>query len=206
MGRKARSEIILESFEAMARVLPEAFTQGAAEQRRETMLLHALLKQVSGVGLVTLDRLYASALTSLEALLKANPVELSTTTGISMSLCDAICEKLREHRMEIDRTAHLPLEQRFGARLRELLTELAREHEEFERLSDDGGFDDGRAERKRACRRSRNLCALKIEATLVEMGEIDRADRLRVLSFDQRIASLQEFLGVRVAKRATEQR
>ncbi len=202
----AAREILLESFDAMAKMVPQAFTRGGPAPRRETMLLHALLKQVPGVGVVTIDRLYAAGLTSLEPLFAAQSKDLAVTTGIPASLCDEICKKLREHRTEIEQTAGLPADQRFGARLRNLLHEMIRSNSEYEQYAESGGFDGGLAERKRMARKHRNLCALKIEATLVEMGEIDRADRLRVLSFEQRISVLAEFLGVDLVKRAVERR
>ena len=131
---------------------------------------------------------------------------MKTTHYRACHLCEAICGGLREHRLEVERTSHLPADQRFGKRLKELLRALAKAHDAVEGLAEETGFDEARAERKRAARRGRNVCALKIEATLIEMGEVARADKLRVLTFDRRIADLENFLGVRVAQRAAEQR
>jgi hypothetical protein len=203
----AARDLILEAYEAMAKNFPEAFALGSSENRRDSMLLHALLKQVHNVGVVTLDAIYGAGLTSLEAVSQANPRELSATSGISIDLADAICNRLQEHVKELERTSHLPSERRFKARLEELLSVLVWEHDDFERLAAQTSVDEReeRLERKRAARRSRNLCALKVEATLVEMGEIEMADRFRSLPFDQRIELVAQFLGVRVAKRPTEQ-
>jgi hypothetical protein len=202
----AARELILEAFQSMAKAFPQAFALGGAENRRDSMLLHALLKQVSGVGIVTLDALYGAGLSSLDAVIHATATELATTTGVALPLCEAICRRLRDHQQEVEKTSHLPAEHRHSARLRELLTALTREQDAYERLADGTGVDEARTERKRSARRSRNLCALKIEACLVEMGEIERADKMRALSFDKRIEFLAQFLGVRVVKRPTEQR
>ena len=202
----AARDLLLEAYDTLAKVLPEAFGSGGAVSRRDTMLLHALLKQVPGVGLVTLDELYSAGLTSVEALSQARPGELSAATAIAMPLCEAICNALHEYMVEVDRIARLPEAQRYAGHLTELLDALARQHELYELVEAEVGFDDTRAERKRAARRKRNLCALKIEAALIEMGEDDSADTLRVLSFDRRIEHMEKFLGVRVAKRAAEQR
>jgi len=200
----AARDTLLEAYSALIEALPDVFALGGTVSRRETMLLHALLKQVPGVGIVTFDALYGVGLTSVEALSQASPENLSSTTGIAGPLCHAICAGLREHRLELERSAHLPAKQRIAKRLSELLRALVVEHEAFLHLSEEAGFDEAYAARKRAARRDRDLCALKIEATLVEMGEVDCAEALRVLSFDRRIEHLEKFLGVRVAKRAAE--
>ena len=202
----ATRDALLTAYDGLMKVFPEVFAFGGAVSRRDTMLLHALLKQVRGVGVVTFDALYGVGLTSVEALSQASPLDLSSTTGLAAPLCEAICAGLREHRLEIDRSAHLPPKRRLSERLAELLRALVREHEAFLRVSEEAGFNDARDERKRAARRDRNLCALKIEATLIEMGAFDCADALRVLSFDRRIEHLEKFLGVRVTKRAAERR
>lgn len=200
----AARDLLLEAYDALAKTLPDVFGSGETVSRRDTMLFHALLKQVQGVGVVTLDGLYSAGITSVDALSHASPSELSATTAISMPLCDAICSAVHEHRLEVDRIAHLPENQRFATHLGELLLALARQHEAFELVEAETGFDETRALRKRAARRDRDLRALKIEAALIEMGEVDCADALRVLSFDRRIAHLEKFLGVRVSQRAAE--
>jgi hypothetical protein len=203
----AARDVLLEAYEGLAKVFPEAFALGGAPaSRRDTMLLHALLKQVQGVGVVTFDALYGASLTSVDVLAQAKYADLAAVTGLAGPLCDAICAAIHEHLGELERLGHLPVEQRFSGRLTELLRTLAREHDAFERVDGETGFDEARAERKRAARRNRNLLALKIEATLLEMGEVDCADALRVVSFDRRIEHMENFLGVRVAKRAAEHR
>jgi hypothetical protein len=197
-------DLLIEAYVGLVKAFPDVFSLGGPASRRDTMLLHALLKQLPGVGIVTFDSLYGSGLTSVDALSQASPGDLSATTGISLPLCEAICAALREHQSELARNAHLPPQQRLAERLSELLHALVPEHDSFLRLSEEAGFDEARTERKRAARRSRDLRALKIEATLIEMGEVDRADALRMLSFDRRIEHLEIFLGVRVANRATE--
>jgi len=198
----AARDVLLESYDALMKALPSVFALGGAPSRRDTMLLHALLRQVPGVGTVTFEALYGAGLTSVETLSQAKPGELSSTTGVPHILCIAICAGLREHQQEIDRGAHLPPERRFSERVTDLLRKLARDHESFLRVSEEAGFDEARVERKRAARRDRELCALKIEAVLIEMGADDCAEALRVLSFDRRIEHLEKFLGVRVEKPA----
>jgi hypothetical protein len=202
----AARDVLLEAYQSLLKAFPAAFSLDETSAHRASMLLHALLKQVHGVGIVTLDALYGAGLASLDALYQATPDDLSTTTGVPAALCEAICKGLREHRLEVERTAHLPAELRYNQRLKDLLRALTREQSQFEKLDEESGFNEARAERKRAARRDRNLCALKIEATLIEMGEVDRADQLRALSFDRRISHLEAFLGVRVGTRAAEQR
>jgi hypothetical protein len=202
----AARDMILETYDALGKILPEVFGAGAPVSRRDSMLLHAILSQVPGVGVVTFDALYGIGLTSLATLRQASAEDLQTTAGIPAQIAQAVWARVREHEAEIERTAHLPAERRYSERLVMLLGELIKEHETFVVLSDESGYDETRGERKRAARRDRNLCALKIEATLIEMEAVECADALRVLPFDRRIEHMEKFLGVRVAKRAAEQR
>jgi hypothetical protein len=202
----AARDVLLEAYESLAKALPEAFALSSTDSRRETMLLHAIVKQVDGVGIVTLDALYGAGITSLRMLTNARPEELASTTGVPLTLCRAICAALRAHHAELSQRSHLPADERCRKHLGELLLTLVKEQAAFTSLETETGAADTRAERKRAARKTRNLCALKIEATLLEMCEFDRADAFRALPFDRRIDFVAAFLGASVGKRAAEQR
>lgn len=194
---QAARELLLEGYEKMAQAIPEAFALGEDTQRREGVVIHSLLKQVPDVGRVTFDRLYGAGLTTLDSLSQANPADLCSTTGIPYWLCERICTKLSEHLVELQRIAE---GEGGGAnsanveRLRHLLAELKRENNQYEKAAEQEWTDPALAAAKRMARQNRQVCALKIEVLLAEIGEIELVEKFQKLAFDQRIRALDAFL------------
>jgi hypothetical protein len=186
--------LLLAAWDDMAKVLPEAFEADAEERRRDGMIIHALLKQIPDVGAVTFERLYGAGLTTLEALLLASPNDLAATTGIPMWLCERICERVREHRRDIERLQKSQGMVERRARLRTLVEELRERHEGFERAARDDWSDAPKDEEKRVHRQARQLCALKIEVVLAEMGEMEMVEQIQKLPFGPRIEKLEQFI------------
>jgi hypothetical protein len=187
-------ELLLSSFDEMATALPEAFLSGDDERRRDTIIIHALLKQVSDVGHVTFERLYGAGLTSLEALFLANGGDLAATTGIPLWLCDRIVERIGEHRKDLERAQR---DSGLGERrehLRKLIEELRERHDRFERAVSEESADPSRGEAKREYRQERMKYALQIEVVLAEMGELDLVEQIQKLPFSRRIERLTEFI------------
>lgn len=187
-------DLLLTSFDEMAVALPEAFQSGDDERRRDTIIIHALLKQVNDVGHVTFERLYGAGLTSLEALFLANGGDLAATTGIPLWLCERICERIRDHRRDLERAQRDSGQGERREQLRKLIEELRQRHEGFERAIQEESSDPARSEEKREYRQERQVCALKIEVVLAEMGELDLVEQIQKLPFSRRIERLQEFI------------
>lgn len=187
---RAAREMLLESYRSMAEALPDTFELGEDQGQRESVIIHSLLKQVPDVGHVTFERLYGAGVTTLEALFQARQDELEAATGIPGQLCERICKRLQQYRSELVG----PSASGQHRQLAELLDELRREHAEHERAAEKEWTDKALTERKRAARQRRQLCALKIEVLLAEMGELDLVDQVRKQSFDQRIETLAGFL------------
>lgn len=190
----AARDLILTAFHEMETALPEAFQVGEEERRRETIIIHSLLKQVSDVGHVTFERLYGAGLTSLEALFVANGDDLAATTGIPTFLCERIVERMQRHRKDLERSQKASGQGERRERLRKLVDELGAKHEGFERAAAEGWTDPARDEVKRECRQGRQLCALQIEVVLAEMGELDLVEQIQKLPFGRRIERLREFI------------
>jgi hypothetical protein len=189
----AARDLLLSSFDEMAAALPEAFQAGDDERRRDTIIIHSLLKQVPDIGHVTFERLYGAGLTSLEALFVANAEDLAATTGIPPRLCERIVERMQEHRRELERSQRASGLGERRERLRKLVEELRLKHEGFERAASDWGESD-LSEEKRECRQERQMCALQIEVVLAEMGELDLVEQIQKLPFGRRIERLREFI------------
>lgn len=184
-------DLLLSCYEDMERVMPQAFVIGEEEeQQREGVIINSLLKQIPDVGRVTIEKLYRAGLTSLDTLFLAKRDELAAATGIPAWLSERICEKFQSYRAELENDSRDVAHDGHRARLAELLDELRREHENFNRASDDSA----RAEEKREFRQRRQSCALRINVLLAEMGEIELVNELEKLSFDRRIRRLEEYL------------
>lgn len=190
----AARDLLLGAWNDMREALPEAFQPGDDERRRESVIIHALLKQIPDIGTVTFERLYGAGLTTLEGLFLANKDDLAATTGIPRHLCERICDRVQEHRREVERLQKsMGLIERLE-RLRLLLKELRKQHEGFERAAAEEWKNPALADEKRGYRQARHLTALKLEVVLAEMGEIELVEQLQSLPFPTRIERLEEYI------------
>ncbi len=173
---------ILSSYEELAESMPEAFQIDAESQKREDLIIQALLQQVSGLGRAALKRLYQSGLGSLQTLLMANPEDLAAATGIQRKLCERLCTTLSEYREQARQRAAQDGQAGHVLCLSRLADHLSR----FASIR-------GRAmSRKRQGRRT--VCLLEIQVILAEMGEFDLIASLRKGSLRKRLQKIDEYL------------
>lgn len=193
LGGEVR-DLILSSYEELVEVLPQTFTIGEEEQQREGIIINSLLKQIPDLGRVTFEKLYGAGLTSLDTLFLAKKEDLAAATGIPLWLCERICNKFQEYREELEGTPRDVAQSGYRSRLVELVAELKRQHEGFERASADEWANPALANEKRKFRQNRQACVLQINVVLAEMGELDLVNEIQKLSFDRRIQRLEEHL------------
>lgn len=186
--------LILSAYEDLVQALPHAFAPGEEPERRESTIIHSLLKQIPDVGHVTFEKLYSAGLTSLDTLFLAGREDLAQTTGISPVLCERICGKFQEYRKELEGIERGTRQSSCRARLAELVAELRRRHEGFEDACARDWASPEHASRKRESRRNRLACALQINVVLAEMGELDLVEQMEKLSFERRIGKLEEYM------------
>lgn len=184
-------ELILTAYQEMAETLPEAFREGEGESRRETIIIHSLLKQIPGIGHVTFQRLYGAGLTTLEALFLATEEDLKATTGINADLCARIRERFQEYRRQ---TGHESAGGVGQSRLHHLVQSMKRSHEEFQEAFSREWMSPEYAAKKRESRQARERFALEIEVALADRGAFEMVEAVRKLSFEQRIEALELFL------------
>lgn len=187
-------ELILSIYDELVEILPDAFALGEDDHRREGIIIHSLLRQVPGVGTVTIERLYEAGLTSLETLFLANAEEMADTSGVPVPLCARICEKIQQHRYRLDANSPEELLDGHRRRLVDLVADLKRHHRAFKTACEADHPDDAIAAQKRGSRSSRQACSLKINVVLAEMGELTVIEEIQKLGFDQRIEKLEIFL------------
>src|SRR5262249_4852722 len=128
-----RRDALLARQAALAAVMPEAFSLDDDRAQRESIILVALLALVPGVRKVTVDRLHAAGLSTLEAMLLATPGDMAATTSIAEPLAARIVERFQQYAAE---TKSIPVDATRAherARVAALAAQLRREHEEYER-------------------------------------------------------------------------
>lgn len=187
-------DLILASYEELIEVMPQTFVIGEEEQQREGIIINSLLKQIPDLGRVTFEKLYGAGLTSLDTLFLAKKEDLAAATGIPIWLCERICNKFQEYREELDGTPRDVAQSGYRTKLAELVSELRRQHEGFERASAQEWSNPALAAEKRKFRQNRQACVLQINVVLAEMGELDLVNEIQKLSFERRIQRLEEYL------------
>ena len=182
---------ILSCYEALVRIMPEAFSLGDEGQKREDIIIKSLLKQIPGLGCVTLEKLYKAGLGSLDTLFLANKEDLAAATGVSGRMCELICDKIARHRQELGSLYDDAAQSGWRDRLAGVVNSL-RDEIEAARAPDSSQAWPTSEEQRR--RHQRQLYFLEITVILAEMGELDLLGRMHKLSFKRRIRILDEYL------------
>ncbi|HMI84403.1 MAG TPA: helix-hairpin-helix domain-containing protein [Polyangiaceae bacterium] len=179
------------AYAKLSDLMPEAFGLDGERGRREAIIVHALLQQVPEVRKITIDKIYAAGLASLDNLFLAKPDEIAATTGMSASLAERIVEKVQRYRQEI---ASLSDATRAAERnhLAKLATELRELHQQFESVAS-AWSDDGHAKKKHL-RQARAVALLQVKVLLARLGEVDRLAQLERLPFERKIEQLEGYL------------
>ncbi len=188
IGGALRDEL-LERYRKLQRVLPEAFDLSAYRDRRDPVIVHALLAQVPGVHSLAQQKLYAAGLTGLQELYEATAEELGAVTGISLSVCQAIVARVARYREE--RAMHPPEEghPRQRARLRAVIDTLEKLQADF--LAADENED---KRRKRTIRRERDVLVAEIDLLLAEIGQAALASEMERYAIQRKIECVRAFL------------
>lgn len=187
-----RRDVILAAYEKLATIMPQAFALDMDRAQREAAILQSLLLQVPDVKKVTIDKLYAAGLTTLEAMLLATPGDIAATTGIDETIAARIVARFRDYRDQV--VAGVPDATRAQERERiaALTARLRMEHDAFESAS--RGWSDDDRERKKTSRAARARTLLDIQVMLARLGEVDRLKEIERLPFERKLAYLESFL------------
>jgi hypothetical protein len=191
---------LVAAYGKLSDLMPEAFGLDGERGRREAIIVHALLQQVPEVRKITIDKIYAAGLASLDNLFIAKPDEIAATTGMSESLAASIVEKVQRYRQEI---ASLTDATRAAEKnhLAKLATELRELHEQFESVAS-AWSDDGHAKKKHL-RQARAVALLQVKVLLARLGEVDRLAQLERLPFERKIEQLEGYLQEAGGQKAT---
>ena len=188
----ASRETLLARYDELSRLMPQAFALDLDRTQREAAILQSLLLQVPEVKKVTLDRMYAAGLTTLEAMFLANPGDIAATTGIAEPLARQIVERFRAYREQIKATVPDATRARDRERIAELTARLRRENDDYERAA--ASWTREASDQKKELRKVREQTLLDIQVALARLGEVDRLSRLERLPFEKKLAHLESFL------------
>jgi hypothetical protein len=183
---------LIASHDKLAEVMPQAFALDSERSQRETVILQSLLLQVPDVKKVTADKLFAAGLTTLEAMLLANPADLAATTGIDLAVATRIVNRFREYHAQMKSRVPDATHGPERKRLAELTTRLRREHEEYEAAALSWSAE--ASEKKKELRSIRTRTLLEIQVLLARLGEVGRLKEIDRLPFERKLAELESFL------------
>ena len=178
---------LMRAYAPLAEEMPDAFGLEGERGRREAIIVHALLQQVPEVRKVTIDKIYAAGLTSLDTLFLAKPDEISATTGIGESVASSIVDKFQRYKREIAALAdaNRAAERR---RLGELCAEMRDLHTRFDRASSE--WSDEASKEKKMMRQARAEVLLQVKVLLARLGEVERLGKIERLPFERKIEEL----------------
>jgi hypothetical protein len=190
-------ETLLAAYAPLATCLPRAFALEGERDRREPIVVRALLEQVAGLEPLMIDKLMAAGLGTLAQLFAARADEIAVVTGIPEAIAAAVAARIQAFRRStpaalatVDPTATI-------RELVKLLEQFRSEHAGFEEAS--RGWTEASRQAKKQLRDQRQTTFLQITIALVRLGEIDFAIRLPKLPFGRRLEELDRLVTARAA-------
>ena len=187
-----RRVAILAAYDELSRLMPQAFALDMDQTQRESVILQSLLLQVPDVKKVTLDKMYAAGLSTLEAMLLATAEDIAATTGVAEVTAQRIVERFRAYRAHVKATAPDAARSRERQHIADLTSRLRREHDAYERISQSWSRE--AADQKKELRRVRAQTLLDIQVELARLGEVERLSQIERLPFEGKLTELETFL------------
>lgn len=183
------SQRLLAAYEPLVALIPSAFSLDAVKSRRDGVIVHALLLQIPQVRKVTIDKLFAAGLTTLDAFFVARADEIALTTGLEQDVAKRIVDRFTAYKKETQSQSVDEERSVERKRLAVLVGELAKEHAAFEVAEKN---DEGR--KKREARKAREAALLEIKVLLARLGEEERATAIDKVPFAQKVAELRKLV------------
>ena len=187
-----RRTTILASYDELTVLMPQAFALDMDQTQRESVILQSLLLQVPDVKKITLDKMYAAGLSTLEAMLLATAADIAATTGVAEQTAQRIVERFKAYRAHVKATTPDAARTRERQHIADLASKLRREHDAYERIS--RSWSREAAEQKKELRKVRAQTLLDIQVELARLGEVDRLNQIERLPFEGKLTELEAFL------------
>jgi len=185
-------EGLLAAHAELERILPETFALASDKSQREAAILHALLSQIPDVHKVTIDKLYAAGLTTLETMFLARTEDLAATTGIAESLAARIVERFRAYKQEIASATIDETRAYERGKIAALIEELRAANVEFDAASSSWTEESRQRKKEVLLERAKTMNAIDLQ--LARLGEIELVRELERLPFVKKLSRLVDFL------------
>jgi hypothetical protein len=179
---------LLAAYAPLTAALPRAFELQGERDRREPLVVRALLGQVQGLEPLMIDKLIGAGLGRLEPLLKARADEVAAVAGIPREVATAVVVRVQAWKRETPAVLATPDRTATARELIALVRALADGHRAFEDAA--RGWSEIDRDAKKRLRRQRDVSFLQITIVLARFGEVDLALALEKLSFARRLEEL----------------
>jgi hypothetical protein len=189
---------LLRRYQRLIDLIPQAFELDAERDRREPIIVEALLGQIDGVERPTIDKLFAVGLGRLEALLDANAIDVAAVANLSRELASKIVEHFKAYRSSSNATVAAPDPHAERRKLADLLIVLSLHNDDFNKAS--ASWTDEAKQKKRSLRKQREQSYQQIRVALARLGERDQITHLERLTFNERIATIDRWLSAQPAQ------
>jgi hypothetical protein len=192
IGGQMREEL-LASYGRLAQTFPAVFALGEERNRREAVIVHALLSQIPDVGKVTLDKLYGAGLGALDVMLLAKPGDVASATGLDMELAARICERFARYKKELASAEHDESRSNERDMLAALVVELRLRHDQLEAIGRETPSE-ADLKKRRNLRKERDAKLAEIQVALAQTGAVDLVSKLAPLPFAAKLEALEDHL------------
>ena len=183
-------QAIIDSYSDLIAFMPKAFALEQEANRRESVIVHSLLQQVSSLNKVGIDRIYAAGLTSLALFYVARPSDIAELTGVSSELAQRVVDRFRDYRKKTESLS--PANNRSDEL--ESLATLAADLEKFSGEYDAIAAGASGDTRRRELRRLRGDVMIELGLLLARLGEVERLRDIEKLPFAARAKAVRVFL------------
>ncbi len=189
---KDAEELITTAYAKLASLFPAVFALDEEQERREPVIVDALLRRVPEVKKVALDKIYAAGLTRLDMMYAAKAGDIADATGLPIDVTEKIVAVFAQYRSEATSINADEAHTAERRKLAELLTELKEHHAAYEAAA--RSWAPGAARDRSRRRQERDEVVLQINVAWARIGEVDRVRAFEKLPFSQKIETLERWL------------
>ena len=184
----AMRDRLLGAYAPLAAAMPRAFELQGERDRREPLVVRALLGQVPGLEPLMIDKMIGAGLGQLEPLLAARADEMAAVAGLAREVAAAVVARVQAWKRETPAALATPDRSATARELVALVRALSDEHRAFEDAA--RGWSESDRDAKKRLRRQREVSFLQITIVLARFGEVELAMELEKLSFSRRLQEL----------------
>jgi hypothetical protein len=191
---------LLRRYQRLIELIPQAFELDAERDRREPIIVEALLYQIAGVERRTVEKLFAVGLHRLDPLMHATADEIAVVAAIRLELATAIVDQFRTYRTAASSALAAPDPLAERRALGDLLIMMSVQNDEYNHAAT--LWTDEARGRKQEARKQREHVFQRIKVALARLGERDLLARLDKLPFNDRIAALDRYLSAAIPQKS----